>query len=141
MKTILTLSLIALLCSCGKLSKQRIIVTESTDTIKVEIKSKPVIEISKYEQDLINSFRKPLQDVAYYMLLHKNKYSITKYRFTCGKYQFWIANGYRWFKINEPIRMELLEIEKRYFWKIYKNYRDNEQRLYKWESDIEIIIK
>lgn len=142
---IIAIVTLLLLFSCN-IDKQKINkglnVGSLKDTIFVDTtQTKPELVLSKFEYDIINSFRPALRDAAIYMKLNQDKFSLDTYHFKCGKYKFWIANGSNYFRVESPIEVSLKEEEKKYFWKIFTYYRDNKYRTYKYENDIEIVVK
>lgn len=136
MNKILLIFLIAL-ASCT--NKETIKVNEEIDTTRIDKEFKmDTLFISSTEIELLDKFKTPLKDIAIYMKIHKDTFSIDHYYFKCGKFKFWIANGYDYFELYEPYTVPLDKIEKNYFWNIYLQVRNN-KKIYNWEN--KIIIK
>lgn len=145
---IILLSAIILMASCEQeketpqKKKTVIIATQAQDTVYVEHEPDvPTIIIKESTQKLIETFRPSVKDVAYYMLLNKDNFKVHDHHFQCGKFYFWIANDYYWFRLDKPVEIKLTEKEKKYFWKIYNDYKTKEMRLFKYESEIEIVLQ
>jgi len=137
-KTLLFLIVVISLIGCNQPKTTLVIKKEPPDTLFVSKSQNKVLVLSESQRDLINTFRQPLKDVAYYMILHEESFKLDRFTFSCGEYEFWVANGYGWFELDKPIEIELKRAEKEYFWNIYVNYRDNEMRLFEWENTVEI---
>ena len=144
---LIALTLIIIFASCEEQkveeTKQIVVITNQLqDTVFIEHKiDKPIIVLTASKKKLINSFRPPIRDVAYFMLLHKEDYRVDRHHFICGKYKFWIANDNWAFRLDHPVEISLTTREKSYFWSLYTNYRNKELRLFEWESEIEIVLQ
>ena len=123
-------------------NKTVIVINESLqDTLTVFAPAKEIVVLSKQQSDLINTFRPFVKDAAYFLLTHKQIYKMDRFVFICGRYNFWIANGYDCFHLYRPVDLDLTYAEKQYFWKIFQEYKNTELRTYVWEDEIEIVIK
>jgi hypothetical protein len=99
------------------------------------------IILSEKQMVEIQQFRPAVRDVAYYILLHKDKLRLDEFRLHCGRFSLWVGNEAYGFDICEPIEIEFTEAEKTFFWEIYTDFRDKELRLYNWESEAKITVK
>jgi len=109
--------------------------------LKLGDEKMPELEISDELSKKISNFRKPLQEVAYYMLSNTNEFKLDRYKFTCGIFSFWVANDWKWFELDSPVEMKLNPDEKDFFWKMFIKFRDEDQRLYRYENEITVTTK
>ena len=111
-------------------------------TKPVEIKHTKILELPEETINLINGFRPAVKDVIVYILTNKDKMNHDKFYFKCGRYSFWIANDYYYFKLeSNKIPVELSHDEKLFLYGIYLDYMEdykNTNRLYHWENDVKI---
>lgn len=138
-KFIFALSVVIIFISC----ETRVVEVNKNEELPIwkEVNEKPIVQISKSQYELISTFRPTLRDVAMYVLTHKEACEADSYHFKCGKFEFWIANGYNYFKLDAPMELGLSHNEKQYFWDIYNEYRYKKARLYRYEEDVKIEIK
>ena len=120
-------------------AKKIVVVMQPQDTIVVE-SDVPILTISESKKKLIDSFRPPLRDIAYYMILNEDDITTDYYCFKCGEYEFWTANDYWSFKLYKPFKLNLTDSEKQYFWKLYITYKET-KRLFKYENQIQIVLQ
>lgn len=140
-QTTLVLIAVVILTSCTE--KHRVVIVnddcQTQDVITVKTSKPKTLIIDQPTLCLINSFRPPIRDAAYFFLTHKESIREDRFHFICGKFEFWRANGYDHFKLDSPIEMQLTSKEKRFFWNMYNEYK-TDQRMWDYESKVEIII-
>jgi hypothetical protein len=95
----------------------------SIDLKKIDnLIQKDTVEIPSHVLDEIKGFRPFVQDIVISIYQYPNDIKSDFYLYKGKGFTFWIANGYDYFRLCEPVTIEFKGNEKKYLWQMTKEF-------------------
>lgn len=82
----------------------------------------------------IENFRPWVQDVIWYIIIHWDRVKMHNHTWGGKRFEIWVSSGYGGFKLYRPNEVSFHPREKKFIYKLYREWIDTKWRLYDWNN-------